>query len=373
MDTSRAQHDTSGFGALLLAGGTGQRLWPLSRKNSPKQFAPLIGSKSSFQLAVERLGEMVPPERMYVGTNRAYEGILRTQAPLVPESNFILEPCRRDVAAAVALAFFSMEKDGVSGPFLFQWADNYVRHTDALRQAIACGRALVAENPRRMVFLGEKPRYASENLGWIELGDRLGQHGTMPYYSFRSWQYRPPKARCEDMLASGNYVWNSGYFVTTVEFMTSAFRSLAPELAERIEEIVSYRGTPRARAKLEELYPKVPSLHFDVAILERLPRDEAVLLQVNLGWSDPGNLYSLKEALQESAEASVTRGEVVERATRDSFIYNATDGRLVAAMGLDGVIVVDTPEVLLVVHKDSVRHLGDLLADIGARGREDLL
>lgn len=360
------------LGALLLAGGTGQRLWPLSRKNSPKQFAPLIGSKSSFQLAVERLGAMVPSERLYVGTNQAYEAVLRAQAPALPARNFIFEPCRRDVAAAVALAFFSLEKDGVRGPFMFQWADNYVRNTEELQRAIACGRALVEAKPERMVFIGEKPRYASENLGWIELGDKQGEHGGMPYYGFRSWQYRPPKARCEDMLASGNYVWNSGYFVTTVEFMTAAFRRLAPELAQRIEEIVAYRGTPREKEKLAELYPTVPSLHFDNAILERLPRDQAVLLQVDLGWSDPGNLYSLKEALQASAVATVTRGEVVEVATKDCFIYNSGE-RLVAAMGLDGVMVVDTPDVLLVVHKDSVRHLGDLLRELGERGHEKLL
>lgn len=361
------------FGALLLAGGTGQRLWPLSRKNSPKQFAPLIGSKSSFQLAVERLSHAVPRERMYVGTNRAYEKILRAQAPGVPDTNFILEPCRRDVAAAVALAFFSMEKDGVSGPFMFQWADNYVRNTDTLERAIACGRALVKADPARMVFIGEKPRYPSENLGWIELGQKLGEENGMAYHAFRSWQYRPPKARCEDMLASGNYVWNSGYFVTTVEFMTAAFRKYAPELAQCIEEIVAYRGTPQAQAKLEELYPKAPSLHFDVAILEKLPREQAVLLQVDLGWSDPGNLYSLKEALQDSPDATVTRGKVIERATRDCLIYNSSDERIVAAMGLEGIIVVETPEVLLVVHKDSVRHLGDLLAQIAESGHEDLL
>lgn len=363
----------SSFGALLLAGGTGQRLWPLSRKNSPKQFAPLIGSKSSFQLAVERLAGSVPSERLYVATNRAYEATLRAQAPDLPARNFILEPCRRDVAAAVALAFFSLEKDGVSGPFMFQWSDNYVKNTDVLERAIACGRALVGANPQRIVFIGEKPRYASENLGWIELDDKLGEHEGMPYYGFRSWQYRPPKARCEDMLASGGFVWNSGYFVTSVEFMTNAFRTLAPELSARVEEIVQYRGTPQERAKLDELYPKVPSVHFDVAILERLPREQAVLLQADLGWSDPGNLYSLKEALSTSSDASVTRGDVIELGTKDSFIYNLTGERLVAAMGLDGVIVVDTPEVLLVVHKDSVRHLGDLLQQLGEKGYERLL
>jgi mannose-1-phosphate guanylyltransferase len=361
------------FGALLLAGGTGQRLWPLSRKNSPKQFAPLIGSKSSFQLAVERLSSMVAPDRMYVATNQKYEEILRAQAPNLPAANFILEPSRRDVAAAVALAFFSLEKDGVGGPFMFQWSDNYVKNTEALERALACGRALVEANPDRMVFIGEKPRYASENLGWIELGSQLGEYAGTPYYGFRSWQYRPPKARCEDMLASGNYVWNAGYFVTTVEFMTAAFRTLAPELAARIEEIVAYRGTPQEKSKLAELYPTVPSVHFDVAILERLPRERAVLLQVDLGWSDPGNLYSLKEALEEAPASTVTRGDVVALRNEDSFIYNLGGDRLVCAMGLDGVIVVDTPEVVLIVHKDSVRNLGDLLTEIGAQGHEDLL
>jgi mannose-1-phosphate guanylyltransferase len=175
------------------------------------------------------------------------------------------------------------------------------------------------------------------------------------------------------MLASGNFVWNSGYFVTSVEFMTAAFRRHAPELAQRIEEIVSYRGTPEERAKLDELYPTVPSLHFDVAILEQLPRDQAVLLQVNLGWSDPGNLYSLKEALQDSPAATVTRGNVVSVRNQDSFLYNLAGDRPVAAMGLDGVIVVDTPDVLLVVHKDSVRNLGDLLSELGSAGYEKLL
>ena len=172
---------TAALGALLLAGGTGQRLWPLSRKNSPKQFAPLIGQKSSFQLAVERLTGSVPSERMYVATNRAYEATLRAQAPDLPARNFILEPCRRDVAAAVALAFFTMEKDGVGGPFMFQWSDNYVKNTGALERAIATGRALVDIDPQRMVFIGEKPRYASENLGWIELDQKLGEHEGMPY------------------------------------------------------------------------------------------------------------------------------------------------------------------------------------------------
>jgi len=361
------------IGALLLAGGSGQRLWPLSRKNSPKQFAPLIGSKSSFQLALERLATVVRPDRMYVSTNQTYGGMLRAQAPEIPERNYFLEPSRRDVAAAVALAFFSLEKDGVGGPFVFQWADNYVRNTAELLKAIDVGRQLVDRDPDRMVFVGERPRYASENLGWIELGEPLGDIGDTPYFAYRSWRYRPPKTECERMLASNRYMWNSGYFVTTVEFMTAAFRSLAPELAACIEEIVSARGTPAQDERLAQLYPSVPSVHFDEAILERLPQGRAVLLKVDLGWSDPGNLYSLKEALEDSPEATVTRGNVVQLETKDSFVYNLNGEKLVATMGLSGTIVIDTPEVLLVVNKDSVRHLGKLLEELAAKGYSELL
>ncbi len=358
---------------ILFAGGVGQRLWPLSRRNSPKQFAQLIGSKSSFQIAAERLINLVPPERMYVATNQLYFETLQAQAPEIPLGNFILEPTRRDVAAAVALAFFSLEKDGKHGPVLFQWTDNYVKNNEQLLAAIEDGRRLIEVDPERLIFIGEKPRFANENLGWIELGEELGQIGDRPYHSFRSMHYRPPKDVCGEMFASGKYVWNSGYFVTSVEFMTAAYRSLAPELASAIEEIVSYRGTPREQEKLDELYHKVPALHFDEAILMRLSERQAVLLRVDLGWSDPGSLYALKEALQDAPGATICQGNVVDTETKDCLIYNSVHTKLVAVMGLEGIVIVDTPDALLVIHKDSVRHIGRLLDQLAAHGWDHLL
>src|SRR5688572_5007713 len=124
------------------------------------------------------------------------------------------------------------------------------------------------------------------------------------------------------MLASGNYVWNPGYFVTTIEFVVSQFRKLAPEISAIIEDILSYEGTPQADEKLASLYPTIPAMHFDEAFLERLGPEHAVLLKTDLNWSDPGSLYALKEALQTSKEANVTQGKVVEVKTCDSLIIN---------------------------------------------------
>ncbi len=358
---------------VFFAGGVGQRLWPLSRRNTPKQFTPLIGSTSSFRLAVERAKTIAPASGMYVGTNKAYFEALCRQAPEIPPANFFLEPVRRDVAAAVALAFFSIEKDGARGPVLFQWTDNYVKDGGALLESIASAYQLVKADPERLVFIGETPRFANENLGWIELGEECGRVGNTPYYPIRSWQYRPPKQRCQEMFASGGYVWNAGFFVTSVEFMTSAFRRLAPDISQAVEEIVSYRGTPREQEKIDELYPNLPALHFDDAILVRLPERNTVVLRTVLGWSDPGSLYALKEALQESPEETVHRGAVLAVETKDSLIYNEDPKKLVATMGLEGIVVVETPDVTLVIHKDSVRHIGKLLDELAAKGRADLL
>jgi mannose-1-phosphate guanylyltransferase len=360
--------------AIVFAGGAGQRLWPLSRRNSPKQFTPLFDSKSSIQLAVERLTRVVEPAHIFVGTNRDYASILREQLPTIPERNYILEPSRRDVAAAVALAFFTLEHDGVTGPVIFQWSDHYVSNAQALLDLFAAGEGLIASNTAGMAIIAQEPGSPNDNLGWIKLERQSGDAAGVPFYSFGEWVYRPERARCAQMFESRQWVWNTGHFVTSVEFMTASFRARAPDLSEMIERIVSYRGTAQQNAKLDELYPQLAPRSFDDVILTQIPRDQAVVLKADLGWQDPGNLNSLKEALQTSADATVTRGpgDVVELETRDAFIYNGTD-KPVAVMGVSSLIVVELPDVTLVIDKRSVRDLGTLLKELERRGLHWLL
>lgn len=368
------------FHALLFAGGVGQRLWPLSRTSTPKQFAALLRGKSSIQLAVERLARIIPHERMFVGTNRAYAETLKQQLPSLPERNFILEPARRDVAAAVALAFFTLEKDGIGGPVVFQWADHHVEKTDALLQLLDAAGQLLERDPQQIVIIAEEPRSANDNLGWIELEESRTSIAGIAAHTYRKWHYRPPRALCEEMLAAGNYAWNTGHFVSSVEFMTATFRAVAPELARAVEEIVSHRGKSSEASALAELFPKLPALHFDQAFLERVPRDRALVIKGDLGWHDPGNLYSLKEFLaavgQQDQDATVSSGpaaaQVVHLHTSDSLIHNASE-HPVMVMGLSGVIVVELADATLVVHKDSVRDMGALLAELKARGFGHLL
>lgn len=359
--------------ALLFAGGVGQRLWPISRKNSPKQFSPLMGEKSSLQLAVERLRRVISPENIFISTNLRYASLLTEQVPEIPKENFILEPVRRDLAAAVAFSFSRLHKQGITGPIYFQWADNFVRYDDRLLEAIDAGRELIVEDPNRIIFLGEVPRFASENLGYIEHGNEIGSVWNIPYYEFKSWAYRPSLDRSIQMVKAGNFLWNAGFFVTTVEFIVAQYKFLAPEITKVIDEILSYEGTPKADQKLNELYPTIPSMHFDESFLMRLQPTQAVLIKVNLGWSDPGSLYGLKEALQTSDESNVTQGDVVAVHVKDSLVINEEEHKTISVMGLNGIMIVNTPDALLIIDKDSVRNIKTLIDELEQKGKSHIL
>ncbi len=354
--------------AILFAGGVGQRLWPISRRNTPKQFSPIIGDKSSFQLCVERLLSFLEPSQIYISTNQRYATILKHQAPFIPEENFILEPARRDLAPAVAYALFRLKHKGLSGPVLFQWTDNYVQGTNELLKAIKTATTLILEDNDRLIFIGEIPRFPNENIGWIRHSEEVGCIDGLPYYKFDSMKYRPDLQQCKQMFESGMYVWNAGYFVSSIEFLISQFRRFGPEITSILDEIVSCIGTEQEEARLKQLYPTIPVLHFDNVILERLDPERAFLIKSDLKWSDPGSLYALKEALQTSKDANVTQGKVVELRTEDSLIYNGENGKVIAVMGMEGVIIVNTDDALLVLPKHAVTHMPSLLKKLEEEG-----
>lgn len=358
--------------ALLFAGGVGQRLWPISRKKNPKQFTSLMGEKSFLRVAVERLLPIIPGDKIFISTNERFAEVVLEQLPELPPQNLILEPERRDLGAATGLAFFTLLKRGVTGPLYFQWSDSYVGNSDGLLQAIEGGRQLVEQKPDQVIFIGQKPRFASENLGWIEQGEEKGRANDVPYFAFHSMHYRPTPDVCREMFKSGRFTWNSGFFMSTMEFIADTYRNVAPkisELAEKITDLGTHEDTKEQR---DELYGQMPIMHFDEAFLMRLKPEQALVMNIDLEWTDPGTLYGLKEALADRPEANVTQGNVVELDCSDSLIFNEED-KVLSVMGMDGVVVVNTADATLVISKDSVRHIKKLLDELQSRGFEDIL
>ncbi len=346
---------------LIFAGGAGTRLWPLSRKASPKQFEKLKGDKSTLQMAVERIQEF-GLENTYIATNETYKELVQEQIPDLPKDHLLLEPAKRDLAAAVGLALHRLKAQGVTGSIAMLWADHFMDHPNHFIEALKQGEALLEENPERFIFLAEKPRFANHNMGWIHLGEETnsGEH------AFLGWSYRPEKSVCDDMFASGEWKWNPGYFLFDIDFVLGLYAKHQPKMNEELTRMAS------DEAYLKEQYEHLEAIHFDTAIIEKIENSQATVLNVDLGWSDPGTLYALKEALTSSEEENYVKGKVIVQDTRDSLVHNE-EGKLVTTVGLDGMIVVNTKDALLVCHKDAVSDIKALLKKIEENGEQKYL
>lgn len=341
---------------VIFAGGTGRRLWPISRKQTPKQFEPIIGERSTVQLAVDRVLEPYGADNIYVSTNERYMEIIREQLPTLPLQNVIGEPERRDLAPAVGLALAHLTHAAAAPdePLAILWGDNYMSDVRAFRQLLAAGEALIEEKRAEIVFIGETPRFANENLGWIGLGEQLGEAAGRPYFAFDSFVYRPPLTRAREMLAGQRHVWNTGYFVTTVGFVRELYARRQPEMSAGLARIEAAIGSDQYEPTLREVYPRLTKISFDDAILTHVAPEQAVSLHGEMGWSDPGTLYALKEALAGDEDETVTQGLVRAPDTRDSLLFNYESDKLMAVIGLDGIVVVNTEDAILVVHKDMI-------------------
>lgn len=340
---------------VIFAGGSGRRLWPISLKSSPKQFEPIIGDKSTLQLAVDRVLLLVGEANVFVSTNVQYIPLVTAQLPMLSPRQFIGEPTRRDLAAAVGLAVCHLARVAAPDePIVILWGDNTMDNVPVFQQLLRAGAELVQSRQAEIVFMGETPRFANDNLGWIGLGESLGEMAGRPYYGFRSLTYRPSLEACQAMYAAQTHVWNTGYFITTVRFIQAQYARFQPELWHSLTRIAAEIGSDAYAATLRELYPQLPEISFDDAILVHIDPQDAVVLHGEMGWSDPGTLYALKEAINPDPTANVVRGHVVVDSSRDCLVYNYQKDKLLVAIGLDGMIVVNTENAILVVHKDQI-------------------
>lgn len=339
--------------AIIFAGGVGTRLWPLSRKKSPKQFEKIVGNTSTLQLAAFRLQPDFSWKDVYVSTGGAYVSIVQDQLSELPPNHVIGEPSMRDVGPAVGLMSSLLMKETPDEPMVILWSDHLVKNEALFRKILRVAGNVVQEQPNRIVFVSQKPRFASENLGWIEYGKRVTMRDGLALYTFVDFQYRPDKETAKRYFESGHHAWNLGYFVTTPRFLWSQYERFTPEIHKGLSEIGETWHTGQFEETLNRIYPTLEKISFDNAILEKLDPSQALVISENIEWSDVGAWEALKEALQEAEDKNVTLGKVMTTDTHDSLVYNYTD-QIVVTIDLDGILVVNTSDVVLVCNKNSV-------------------
>jgi len=339
---------------VIFAGGVGSRLWPLSRKKSPKQFEKIVGDQSMLQIAVNKLFPDFDWKDVFISTGRHYEELVREQLTQLPADNLIVEPEMRDVGPAVGLVIARLVKDSPDEPVALLWgSDHLVKKEDVFRNALRVAEGLIQKDPNKIVFIGQKPRFASQNLGYIEFGNQMQEVNGLDIYEFTGFQYRPDQETAKRFFADQQHSWNLGYFVTTPRFLWTLFEQFALELFEDLKKINDAYLTDTYETVLQEIYPTIDKISFDNAILEKMDTRDGMVISVDIGWSDIGAWEALKEAFSESEDENVTKGNVMVEDSRDSLVFNYNN-QLVVGIDLEKMLVINTGDVLLVCPKDSV-------------------
>lgn len=357
--------------AIVFAGGVGTRLWPISRKNAPKQFERIIGEKSTLQLAVERLYPDFKPQDIYVSTGKKYKDIVFSQLEALPRENFIFEPEVRDVGPAVAVAAAIVGKNAPNEPVAIIWSDHFVKKERRFREVLKFSQGLVKKNRNLIVFIGQKARFANQNLGWLEMGRQITKIRGTKIFAFKKLIYRPTLSDAKRFLKSDKFTWNPGYFVTTPHFLLASYKMFAPSILKGVIKIQESVGTDNFERTMNTIYPKLEKISFDNAILEKLNHRNVLVIAADLGWSDVGAWEALKEALQIHTAQNVTRGKILINDSADNLIFNYTD-QLIVGIDLNGMIVINTDDVLLVCHKNSVPKIKKLVENLSGTEHEKL-
>ncbi len=346
--------------AIIFAGGVGTRLWPLSRKQSPKQFESVIGEKSTLQVTVEKLLSDFNWRDIYIATNEEYKSLVLKQLPKIIEKNIITEPERKDVGPAVGLATAILYKHFPNTPTIILWSDHIIKKQQLFTETLKICAKVISDNKYKIIFVSQKPRFASQNLGWIKHGKVIFNKKNIKFYSFENFIYRPSLETANQFFRDGNYSWNVGYFVTTPHFLWQSFQKYQPEIFAGMREIYNSLTSKKFDYVKRKVYSSFPKLSFDNAILEKIEKNCALVVTQDFQWSDIGAWEALKEALQTSPEQNVIKGKVLITDTRDSLVYNFTN-QLLVTIDIDGLLVINTPDVVLVCHKNSVPKIKKLV------------
>lgn len=358
---------------VVFAGGVGSRLWPLSRKNTPKQFGKIVGDQSTLQQTVSRLLPGFPPEDIFIATGGKYKDIVIEQLPMIPRDNFIFEPTMRDVGPAIGLVGCLLAKKFPDEPMAILWSDHIVKKEEEFRGILKLAEKRINSRNADFVFIAQKPRFANPNIGWLEVGEQKGENNDAEIFEFRKLIYGPTPEDAKTFFASGNYVWNLGYFVTTPTYLKSLFETYVADMHKDLCEIADTWGTEQFERKLTEMYPILEKISFDHAVLTKMSTRNVFVISAELGWSDVGTWDAMKEALSLTKDENVTTGSVLLENSIDTLVFNNNEKQLVVGVDMNEMVVINTGDVLLVCPKASVPKIKKLVEKLGQSEFEHLV
>ena len=350
---------------VIMAGGVGTRLWPVSRRSRPKQFQPLLSERTMLVDTYQRARPLTSPERVWVVTSAEFVDLVHGQLPDIPRANILGEPVGRNSAPAVAFAVARIASREPEAIVVATPADSYIG--DATTYHDYVGTAVEAAQEGFIVVLGVMPSHADTGYGYIQRGERLKKPSTGAYRVARFIE-KPDEKTAERYLAHGGYYWNMGQFIFQAErFMESCALHL-PEVAEGVRKLAE--GEEPDQALVAEVYENLPSISMDYGIAEQ--EQDMAVVPTALEWSDVGHWKSVKEIARRRGALDLRPQNHVGVDTTNCFVM-ADSGRLVVTVGLRDCVIIDTDDALLVVHEDKAQEVREALEEIERRGKTEQL
>ena len=357
--------------AVIMAGGGGTRLWPISRKETPKQLLPLLGKESMFQSTVARLEKLFPHERILVVTVDEQARVMQEQVPSIPKENYLIEPAPRGTASVVALAAAVIKKRDPEAVMAIQTADHHIRNQDLFQYLLRT--AMEVAEKGHLVTLGITPTFPSTGYGYIQQGELLDGDYKYPVYTVKRFMEKPDEATAQQLLRSGDHSWNSGMFVWRADVILAEIQKQMPGLFHAVDEIVSVWNSSQRDETTQKLWYDLESQTVDYGVMEKAER-VAVLPAGGLGWSDVGAWDSLFEVLLPDMNGNVAaNAQHLGLDTHNTLVYSVDDERLIVTIGMDDVVVVDAGDVLLVCKTDQSQKVKYVVEHLKKHNQEKFL
>ncbi len=345
--------------ALILAGGSGERFWPLSRRNRPKQLLRLVSERTLLEETVARLEGFVPTERVLILTNIEQEKGVRDLLEGFPKQNIIAEPAKRDTAAAVALGAGWVAARDHSATMLAFPADHVIADRAAFQETMKTAAA-AAEETGALVTIGIKPTWACPGFGYIEQGEpvRLRSDGKIAVHRVVRFREKPNIDLAESFLRKGNFRWNAGMFVWSVPTVLSEFNRHAPELADFISQVRSPKDLDKI---LHERFAKLPRISFDYAIMEKT--EHVLVVEASFDWDDVGSWQAVAHYFKKDEHGNAANGALTALDSSDNIVFN--DGETtIALLGVHNLIVVRTGDAILICHRHQAEKIKNLVGTL---------
>ena len=340
---------------VIMAGGIGSRFWPMSTSDRPKQFIDVLGcGRTLIQLTMDRFADLCQPEHVWIVTSARYADLVREQLPEVPADHILQEPCRRNTAPCIAYASWRIKALNPQANIVVSPADHVVMDVAEFRRVINSALNFTAETDS-IVTLGMKPTRPETGYGYIQADLSVASARNKEVYRVDAFHEKPELSVAEKYIKRKNFFWNSGIFLFRCSTIVNALRIYAPEISAVFEPLLPVYGTPVEQETIDREFPKCPSISIDYAVMEKA--EEIFVFPASFGWSDLGTWGSLHEQSQRDGYGNVAIGPRIELYDTANCIVHTMQERRVIVQGLDGYIVAEKDNTLLICRRDEEQRI----------------